>query len=304
MITWNVLRAAGIGAYLMLWGSVAWGLVSTTSLLGKRVHKATSVALHQALSTSGLLLLAVHLGFVLLDRYVPFSPLDLVVPMRSTYRPFGVALGIAAMFVMILGVLGTSWGRKVIGTTWWRRMHSLSVPAFALALMHGLMTGTDPRRPAMFWLYVVTTAGLVFLLLLRALTAGQRPERVRPVGHVARTRPEAQSSPPRSDASPPESELELPVPALVGVPSGIGDGAGVRDGDAPSDPGREVDGDATSGGTETRMGRAGSLKTLPERWIAPRTSATASASPARPENRTRPSPCTTATVSGRPLTDG
>jgi methionine sulfoxide reductase heme-binding subunit len=178
VITWNVLRAAGIGAYLMLWGSVAWGLVSTTSLFGKRVSKATTVALHQALSTSGLLLLATHLVFVLRDRFVPFGWLDLVVPMHATYRPVGVAFGIAAMFVMLLGVLSTSWGRKLIGTRWWRRTHSLSVPAFSLALVHGLVTGTDTPRPAMFWLYLATTAVLLFLLVVRALTFGHRPQRV------------------------------------------------------------------------------------------------------------------------------
>jgi methionine sulfoxide reductase heme-binding subunit len=177
MTTWNVLRAAGIGAYLMLWASVAWGLVSTTQVFGRRVSKATNVALHQAFSTSGLLLLATHLVFVVKDTFVPFTWLDVLVPLHATYRPAGVAFGIAAMFVMLLGVLSTSWGRKLIGTKWWRRTHSLSVPAFSLALIHGLMTGTDTPRPAMFWLYLATTAALVFLLVVRALTVGLRPQR-------------------------------------------------------------------------------------------------------------------------------
>jgi methionine sulfoxide reductase heme-binding subunit len=284
VITWNVLRAAGIGAYLMLWGSVAWGLVSTTSLLGRRVPKATTVALHQALSTSGLLLLAIHLGFVLLDRYVPFSPLDLVVPMRSSYRPIGVTLGIAAMFVMILGVLGTSWGRKLIGTRWWRRMHSLSVPAFALALTHGLMTGTDSPRRVMFWLYVVTTAALLFLLVLRAFTVGQRPERGRSRDSAVRSNSKAQSSPPRSGASRPGSDPD-PVPVPLDVGAGVVDrvespaalGAGVS-------PAR---GDEIKGGTDTRIGRAGWVRSVPEMRSAPRTNATASTNPARPETRTR-----------------
>lgn len=198
MTTWNVLRAAGIGAYLMLWASVAWGLVSTTQMFGKRVPKATTVALHQAFSTSGLLLLAVHLVFVLRDRFVPFSWLDLVVPMRASYRPIGVAFGIGAMVVTLLGVLSTSWGRRLIGTTWWRRTHSLSVPAFSLALVHGLMTGTDTPRPAMFWVYVATTAALLFLLVVRALTYGHRPARAALPAHERKGRPE----PPLPGASP------------------------------------------------------------------------------------------------------
>jgi sulfoxide reductase heme-binding subunit YedZ len=198
VITWNVLRAAGIGAYLMLWASVAWGLVSTTSVFGKAVSKQTTIALHQAFSTSGLVLLAVHLWFVLRDRFVPFTWLDLVVPLRATYRPLGVAFGIGAMFVMLLGVLSTSWGRRLIGTKWWRRMHSLSVPAFCLALVHGLLTGTDTPRSSMFWLYLGTSAALLFLLLVRALTYGERPRRaVPPPGAVRRPVTRHQTAPTR-----------------------------------------------------------------------------------------------------------
>jgi DMSO/TMAO reductase YedYZ heme-binding membrane subunit len=227
VISWNIIRAAGIGAFLMLWGSVVWGLVSTTSVFGKKIPKPTSVALHQALSTSGLLLLAMHLGFLLADRFMPFTPLDLVIPMRATYRPIGVTLGIASVFVMVLGVLSTSWGRKLIGTKWWRRTHALSVPAFALALMHGLMTGTDSRRPAMFWMYLATAAILLFLLLLRALTADRRSQRAAlPEGAVRRA-PAATARPGRSSAE--------PEPAVAAVTLGKSIGAQDR---SPAPPPR------------------------------------------------------------------
>jgi methionine sulfoxide reductase heme-binding subunit len=179
MIMWNIIRAAGIGAYLMLWASVTWGLVATTSLFGKRVPKATSVALHQAFSTLGLLLLVTHLGVLLVDSFMPFGWLDIVIPLRATYRPVGVALGIGAMMLMAV-VLLTSWFRKQVKPTWWRRFHVLSVPAFSLALAHGLMTGTDSPRPTMFWFYLATTAILLFLVLLRAMTAGLRAVRRTP----------------------------------------------------------------------------------------------------------------------------
>ncbi len=214
MITWNILRAAGIGAYLMLWASVAWGLLSTTSVFGRKISKQTTIALHQAFSTSGLVLLAVHLGFLLADGFMRFTPLDLVVPMRASYRPVGVTLGIAAMFVTILGVLSTSWGRKVIGTKWWRRLHSLSVPAFTLALVHGLMTGTDTVRPAMFWMYVATAASVLFLLVVRALTAGERPQRATlPEGVTRRVPASAGRAAPTADVAPtpgPKPTVEPP----------------------------------------------------------------------------------------------
>lgn len=191
MIMWNIIRAAGIGAYLMLWASVTWGLVATTSLFGKRVPKATSVALHQAFSTLGLLLLVTHLGVLLVDSFMPFGWLDLLIPMRATYRPAGVSFGIGAMVLMVV-VLLTSWFRRQVKPTWWRRFHALSVPAFSLALVHGLMTGSDSPRPTMFWFYLATTAMLLFLVLVRAMTVGIRaarrtpaPPPLRPVGDLA-----------------------------------------------------------------------------------------------------------------------
>jgi hypothetical protein len=177
MNNWNLIRAAGIGAYLMLWASVTWGLISSTEIFRWKATKATSVALHQAFSTSGLLLLGVHLYFLLKDKFLPFTWLDLVVPMRSTYRPIAVTLGIAALFMMLLGVLSTSWGRKVIGTKWWRRSHALAIPTFALTLLHGLLAGSDTRRPAMWWMYVFTACVVLFLLLVRAFTAEERRKR-------------------------------------------------------------------------------------------------------------------------------
>jgi DMSO/TMAO reductase YedYZ heme-binding membrane subunit len=221
MITWNVLRAAGIGAYLMLWASVAWGLLSTTSIFGKKVSKQTNIALHQAFSTMGLVLLATHIGFLLADRFMPFAPLDLIVPMRASYRPVGVTLGIAAMLVTILGVLSTSWGRKLIGTKWWRRTHSLSVPAFTLALVHGLMTGTDTRRPTMFWMYVATAAVLLFLLVVRALTAGERPQRAKlPDGVVPRAPARVTSTAPSTvEATAPLAPPTAPEAPTAPVPA-------------------------------------------------------------------------------------
>jgi sulfoxide reductase heme-binding subunit YedZ len=182
---------------MMLWASVTWGLVATTSLFGKRVPKATSVALHQAFSTLGLLLLATHLGVLLIDTFMPFGWLDLLIPMRATYRPVGVSFGIGAMVLMGV-VLLTSWFRRQVKPTWWRRFHALSVPAFSLALVHGLMTGTDSPRPTMFWFYLATTAILLFLVLLRAMTVGMRPARPAPTSSAVPLRPVREVADPRS----------------------------------------------------------------------------------------------------------
>jgi DMSO/TMAO reductase YedYZ heme-binding membrane subunit len=87
----------------------------------------------------------------------------------------------ATVFVIV-----TSWMRKRIGTTWWRRTHLLAVPTFILSLVHGVFAGTDTVRPAMWWTYVATGLIVVFLLVVRGLTAGYRPERAPRPEHLAR----------------------------------------------------------------------------------------------------------------------
>lgn len=177
MRTWVILRSAGIGAYVMLFLAIAWGLVSTSGVLGRRVSKASAVSIHQFMSTCGLLLLGIHVGALLVDPFMPFGATDIVVPGAASYRPAATAFGVIAMYATVV-VLVTSWTRKRIGTTWWRRLHLVAVPAFALSLAHGIFSGTDSTRPWLWWMYVVSGSLVVFLVVLRGLTAGHRPDRV------------------------------------------------------------------------------------------------------------------------------
>ena len=176
MTTWIILRAAGIGSYVALWLAVSWGLIASTSLVTNRVSKPTSTLFHGVVATAGLALLLIHLGGLLVDAFMPFTALDLVVPMRTTYRPFAVALGITAMYGMVL-VLASSWARKRLGTKVWRAIHLLSVPIFTLALAHGVFAGSDSSRPWMFAIYVGTGLITLFLVIVRGLSYGYRPPR-------------------------------------------------------------------------------------------------------------------------------
>ena len=176
MRTWVILRSAGIGAYLMLFMSVAWGLVATSGALGRRVSKASSVSIHQFFTTCGLLLLGIHVGGLLVDPFMPFGAADVLVPGAASYRPAATAPGVLGMYATVI-VLATSWIRKRIGTAWWRRMHLFAVPAFVLSLAHGVFAGTDSTRPWMWWMYLVTGSVVVFLVVVRGLVAGYRPDR-------------------------------------------------------------------------------------------------------------------------------
>jgi predicted ferric reductase len=174
--TWILLRAAGIGGYLMLFLSVTWGLVATTAPFGKRIAKPSATLLHQFMSMCGLVLIGVHIGLLLLDRFMPFTLSDVLIPLSATYRPVAVAFGIVGMYALI-AVIVLSWLRKRIGTTWWRRSHLAAVPTFTLTQLHAMFAGTDSARLWMQIVYLVTGSLVLFLVVVRGLTAGFRPER-------------------------------------------------------------------------------------------------------------------------------
>ena len=173
-MTWLLTRSAGVGAYLMLYLSIAWGLLATTSLVTKRVSKRSSTAFHGFVASAGLFLLVLHLVGLLFDRFVRFDALDLLIPYRATYRPFALMLGIVAMYATVI-VLTTSWARKQMRSAVWRAIHLAAVPAFAMSLLHGVLAGSDSARAGMTILYWATGFSVLFLLIVRGLTA--RPSR-------------------------------------------------------------------------------------------------------------------------------
>lgn len=179
MTMWILLRAAGIGAYVALWLSTAWGLVATTGVVKKRISKPSANAFHAFVATTGLALLGVHLTLLLFDQYMPFTLPDVLVPMHSTFRPYAIGAGVIAMYAMVLLIV-SSWSRSKISTRLWRAIHLLSVPAFVLALLHGVFAGTDTERPWMFVLYATTGVITFFLVVVRGLTADYRPPRPAP----------------------------------------------------------------------------------------------------------------------------
>jgi hypothetical protein len=270
--TWIVLRAAGVGAYLMLFASVAFGLVATTAPFGKRIAKQSAILIHQFFSTVGLVLLGIHIGGLLIDSYMHFAPRDVLVPGATTYRPIPVALGIFAMYAMVM-VLVSSWTRRRYSSKLWRRLHMAAAPAFALTLLHGVFAGSDATRRWMFLTYVITGTVVVFLLLLRGLQGGRKPVR------RAQSSPEGSSRVPRSPSPSSVPVGDVPPPPAVDASGVAGRLPGVS---AARD---EIDSGAMAG-TKTRIGATGSVSRVPATASEPTISTEASAIPASPQPST------------------
>lgn len=140
-LAWLVARAAGLVAFGLLTLSVWLGLALSTRLLPPRRTKPL-LGLHRTLAWSGLSMLGLHAGALLLDPVLHFGALSVLVPGTAPWRPAQVALGVVSGWLAL--VLAASFkARRWIGQRGWRRLHYASFAAFWLSLGHALAVGTD-----------------------------------------------------------------------------------------------------------------------------------------------------------------
>ncbi len=173
---WYLARASGLVAYVLLWAAMALGLMITNKLARAWPGGPTAFSLHQYTSLLALAFGIFHALVLLGDQYIGYTLPELLVPFAgSGYRPLAVGLGQIGIYW--LAVVGLSFYiRRHIGSRAWRLIHFLSFAVYAMALAHGLLSGTDSTAPWAASLYWSTAGSLVCLLAYRV--AVRRPVRV------------------------------------------------------------------------------------------------------------------------------
>ena len=86
-VMWYITRSAGLTAYLVLWFSVAWGLAVPSKILDNLLHRTFTYDFHEFVSLLAVGFTLLHMVVLLFDRYMPYSPLQILVPFLSDYRP-------------------------------------------------------------------------------------------------------------------------------------------------------------------------------------------------------------------------
>jgi sulfoxide reductase heme-binding subunit YedZ len=173
---WILARASGVLAYGLLTATVLAGLVLKARPFGKALRPATVTDLHRFLTLLGLGAISLH-GFALvLDKTVPISLGDLLVPGTAPYRPLATGLGVLAAELMLV-VYASFALRKRIGTRNWRRLHWATYLVFAFATVHGLAVGTDSGTAWALAVYGAATGAVLTATAWRGLVAplGSRP---------------------------------------------------------------------------------------------------------------------------------
>ena len=162
---WVTSRAAGIAAIVLAGLTISAGLLMATRSPLIRGRATELRALHEALALATFAAIAVHGLALLLDPWLKPGLLGVVVPFAAPHRAFATGLGqLAALGMAGLGL--TFYARRRLGIARWRRAHRFIPIPWALALVHGVATGSDGTSA--WFLAATLPVALAALALLAA----------------------------------------------------------------------------------------------------------------------------------------
>jgi len=163
---WYASRAAGIASYMFLWLGLIGGLLMSSAWFDGLIGRARLLAFHQTASIGGVVLGLGHALVLIPDGWTRFTLFDLFVPFGSYYEPLLAAIGTGVLYLSAV-VSASFWFRSRLGTKMWRYLHYSSFLAFAGALWHGLLIGSDADEKWLLSLYLGTSMSVVFGVMIR-----------------------------------------------------------------------------------------------------------------------------------------
>ena len=168
-ISWEIARAGGMLAYVLASASVVIGMLVSLKLRSPNWPRFLTTELHRFVSLLTLLFTVIHGLAVWLDPFTGFTPVEVLIPMASHYRPLWIACGVVAGY-LLLAVWGSEYVRRWIGYAWWRRLHYAAFAVFALGTLHGIGAGSDTAAPWALAIYALCTGSVLVLLAWRLLS--------------------------------------------------------------------------------------------------------------------------------------
>jgi predicted ferric reductase len=194
-VTWDVARAGGFTAYILLGLAVALGLALSMKLQSpSKWPRIINNELHNFLTLLALVFTTVHVLAVWIDPYTHFGWNEVFIPFLTHYRTIWMSLGIVALYLGIaIGI--STWIRPFIGYAWWRRLHYLTLALYVLVTFHGILTGSDTSEGWGIGIYVGSIVVIGLLLTRRIILAVQARDQKRQAAVAAAQRPPRQVPP-------------------------------------------------------------------------------------------------------------
>lgn len=170
---WYISRSAGFVGLVLLGIIGILGVITAGNLNFRRGARFMAPEIHRSLSLLALVVLAIHVGAAVLDKYSHIGLKDVFIPFMAQYRPIWVGLGAIAIDLG-LAVVITSLLRVKMGYKSWKLVHWASYPIFGLSIIHGLGTGSDSSMLFAKVIYLLIGLSLVAAILIRLLSSKEQ----------------------------------------------------------------------------------------------------------------------------------
>lgn len=164
--TWKFIRLSGLLAYLLLCLGISLGIVYSLPVWTAK-QKIGIYKFHSIATISGTFCGIMHAMFLLIDSYIPFSWIQLLVPFTAPKKPVIYGLGTITMYGLLLIIFTTDIRGKLSGKVW-TAIHMCAYPIYVIALAHGMLGGTDAKNPWIFMTYVATFVVILSLMVIQA----------------------------------------------------------------------------------------------------------------------------------------
>jgi sulfoxide reductase heme-binding subunit YedZ len=170
---WLASRASGTVAMLLISASVLIGLaLSARVMKGPGISRWLASA-HEQAALAGLVAIALHGVTLLGDPFLQASVGDIAIPFSGDFKPIWVGIGMVGGYLAALLAL-TFYARRRIGVARWRKLHRLTVVAYALSVAHTLGAGTDFGPGSWPRLAVIAPAGPIAVLWVQRMRGARR----------------------------------------------------------------------------------------------------------------------------------
>lgn len=170
---WLASRASGVVAFALMSVSVVIGLLLASGLARRPGLPRKLVAVHQQTALQGLIAIGIHGATLLGDNWLKPGVAGITIPFTLDYRPFFTGLGIIAGY--LAAALGLSfYARRRIGVRTWRKLHRLTVVAWAFGAIHAIGAGSDASAPWFRTILLAATVPIVFLFAYRVMPGTNR----------------------------------------------------------------------------------------------------------------------------------
>lgn len=187
---WYIIRASGFVAAALLILLMLSGIGQVTGLTYRFLEPVKAWAVHRAMALALCVMIAVHGGLLLIDKFLPFSLAQVLVPFQSHYTnkhsllgvslgSWSVTLGILSMYAVAI-IVASSLGWIDTHKRTWKWLHYLSYFVILAVFLHGASVGTDLRYGTFRTIWV----GLFLIVLLGVIS------RLARVGTLRRKRPD------------------------------------------------------------------------------------------------------------------